>query len=170
EGNTFFRCGGDGLVLGFEGLPAEVQPEGDNLCANSVITLGGARLTLQRFQLTGDLVDDVSQAHQVLVGAFQTTLGTFLAFAMLEDPGRLLDHLPMVCRRGVEDLTDLALSDDHMLVTSDTRIGQQFLDVEQTTVDTVEFIVAGTVPVEASGDGHLVEVQVDETVSVSDDQ
>ncbi len=67
-----------------------------------------------------DLAEKILEAKDVLVGPFQPPFGLLLATSMFEDAGGLLDHGPMILRRGVEDRIDLALSDNDVLMATNT--------------------------------------------------
>ena len=96
-----------------------------------LVAPGGLGLALERTQLTANLAQQVLQAQQVRLGRVEATFGLLLALAVLEDAGGLLDDPAAVFRAGVEHGVDLALADDHVLLATDTGIGEQLLDVEQ---------------------------------------
>jgi len=57
-----------------------------------------------------------------------------------------------------------------MLVTPDTGIGEQILDVEKTTVHTVELVIARAISIEPPRDRDLIEIEVDHPLSVINNQ
>ena len=118
----------------------------------------GRGLALERAHLAAHLAHEVAEALEVLLGCGQAALGPLLAPAVLEDPGRLLDHASAVLRTGVEDGVELALADDHVLLATDARVLEQLLDVEQAAGRAVDGVlrVAGAEERAADGDlGHV---------------
>ena len=71
---------------------------------------------------------------------------------MLQHPGGLFDHRATVLGTAVQDGVELALTNDHVLVSTDTRIAQQFLNVEQTTGLTINGVFRVTVSKEGATD------------------
>ena len=162
-----------GIHLGLvriNGNPGEVQTQVAHLGFQPVISLGRPRLTAEGSQLPFDLTNEVLESKHVLVGPFETALGFLLTAAVFEDARCLFDHGPVVFGRGVEHLVDLTLPDDHMLMTAHARVAEEFLYVEQPAAHTVDLVVGGTVPVETTGEGHLVEIQGQHPLGVVDDQ
>ena len=89
------------------------------------------RLALEGIHLAGDFFQDVVDARQVLLGAFE--LGFGQAFARLEpgDAGGLLDHRAAVLRLGAENLADAALLDDGVALRAEAGAHENVLDVAQ---------------------------------------
>jgi hypothetical protein len=133
-------------VLGTDG-----EPQGLDRVGHLGMTEGGGGLPLERpHPLSRSRPSTSSQPDDVGVGALEPPKRLVLADAVLEDPGRLLDHCPMLVGGGVEDRRDLTLPDDHVLMTPHTRVAQQLLDVEQAASDSVDLVVARAVAVETS--------------------
>ena len=157
-------------LVGIQGHPGEVQTQIADLGFQPVISLGRPRLTAEGSQLPFDLPDEVLESEHVLVGSFETALGFLLAAAVFEDARCLLDHGPVVLGRGVEHLVDLTLPDDHMLMTANARVTEQFLHVEQPAAHAIDLVVGRAIPVQTTGQGHLVEIQGQPPLGVVDDQ
>ena len=81
-----------------------------------------------------------------------------MAPAVLEDARRLLDDRPTILGPGVEHRVELALADDHVLLTTHARVAQQLLDVQQAAGRPVDGVLAVTRAEERPGDRHLGEV------------
>ena len=99
-------------------------------------------LTLERAQLAAHLAQQVLQAQQVALGGLEPTLGLLLALAVLQNACRLLDDEAAVLGARVEHGVDLALTDDHVLLTTHAAVGEQLLDVEQATRCAVDGVLA----------------------------
>ena len=106
------------LTQRHEFLARDVALEGPQLAGQRLMLLGGQGLLLQRAQLTTDLTLQIVDPGQVHLGGGQTSFGPFLAPAVLEDAGCLLNDGTPFLGPGVEDGVDLALGDDHVLVTT----------------------------------------------------
>ena len=75
----------------------------------------------------------VRSVEPVEVGLHRLELAQrlFLALAVLEDAGGLLDEGAAVLGLGVQHGVELALADDDVHLAADAGVGQQLLDVEQ---------------------------------------
>ena len=109
----------------------EKEAKGADLVLQAVIALGGLGLAAQRAQLALDLTEQVLEAEHVLIGALQASLGLLLAPPVFEDPGGFLDDRSVLFRRCIENGVDLALADDHVLMSPDPGIAEQLLDIQQ---------------------------------------
>ena len=114
------------------------------------------------------LAEQVLHAQQVRLGGVESAFGLLLALAELEDAGSLLDDRPPFLGAGVEHRIDLALADDDVLLASDAGVGQQFLDVEQTTRHTIDRVLGVAGAEQHPGDGDLVELDAQGAVGVVD--
>ena len=145
------------------GRTQRLPPKEESQCADPVsellVPIGRLRLALERADLPLELTEDVIQSKHVGVGAFEAPDRPFLPEAMFQNAGSLFDHGTMVLGLGVEEVVDPALSHDEMLLPADAAVREELLYVEKTTVDGVDLVVARPVPVEASGQGDLVQVQ-----------
>ena len=62
----------------------------------------------------------------------------------------------------------MTLPDDDVLLTADTRVGEQFLDVEQPAGDPVDLVLRLAGTEQRPGDGHLAELDRQEPGRVVD--
>jgi hypothetical protein len=73
-------------------LPRAPRAGGFQFDLELAVALGLGRLPLERIHLPGDFLQDVVDARQVLLGAFQLGFGQALAGLELGDAGGLFDH------------------------------------------------------------------------------
>ena len=122
------------------------------------MTASGVGLALERAQLAAHLAQQVLHAQQAGLGGVEAALGLLLAAAVLQHAGRFLDDAAAVLGAGVEHRVDLALADDDVLLTADTGVAEQFLHVEQATVDAVDRVLALAGAEQGAGDRDLGEL------------
>ncbi len=122
------------------------------------VALRCLRLPLERAELAADLAQEILEPEQVRLGRVETALGLLLALAVLEDAGGLLDDPSALLGASVEYGVDLALADDHVLLTADAGVRQQLLDVEQPAADAVDGVLAVAVSEQDAGECDLVEL------------
>ena len=146
----------------------DVELQGMQLTDEISMASGGFGLTFERPQLTAHLAEQVLHPQEVRFGGLQTPFGLLLALAELEDTGGLLDDPPAVFRTGIEHGVDLPLADDDVLLAADTRIGEQFLDVEQTTWNTVDRVLAVAAAKQDAADGDFGELEIEQAGRVVD--
>jgi len=113
------------------------------------------RLDARGAHLAAHLTNEVAQSFEVLLGCRETSLGALLAASVLQDTGRLLDDRATILRGGIKDGVELALADDHVLLTPDTGVAQELLDVEQATGGAIDGVFGVTVSKERSRDRDL---------------
>ena len=150
--------------------PGEIPPQRQQLGRHAVVRTGRRRLPLQRPDLAPHLADQVAQALQVLSGPRQPALRPLAPAPVLQHAGRLFDDGASVFGPGVEDRVELALADDHVLLTTDARVAQQLLDVEQAARRPVDGVLAVARAEERPGDGHLGQVDRELAQGVVDGQ
>ena len=119
------------------------------------VALGLGGLPLERIHLAGDFFQDVEDARQILLGAFQLGFGQALAVLELGDAGGLFDHGAAVLRLGAEDLADAPLLDDGVAFRAEARAHEDVLDVAQAGGVAVDQVFAFARPVQAAGDGDF---------------
>jgi hypothetical protein len=119
------------------------------------VALGLGGLPLERIHLPGDLFQNVEDARQVLLGAFQLGFRQPLAGLVLGDAGGLFDDGAAVLRLGAEDLADAALLDDGVALRAQAGAHEDILDVAQAGGVAVDQVFALAGAVEAAGDGDL---------------
>ena len=138
--------------------PDEVHADRAQLVDDAVVAAGRVGLLLERAQPAAHLAQQVVEADEVAFGRLEPPLGLLPALAVLEDAGGLLDDRAAVLRTGVEDRVELALADDHVLLATDTAVGEQLLDVEQAARRTVDRVLGVAVAEQRAGDRHLGEL------------
>jgi len=94
-----------------------------------------------------------------VIGSLETPQGSFSATSMFGDTCRFLDHRSVILRPCVEHIAHLPLTNQNMLVATDTAVGEQFLDIEQSTRCTVQFVLRCAIPEQPPSDRYLTEVQ-----------
>src|ERR1035438_9604607 len=105
--------------------------------------------------LAGDLFQDVEDARQVLLGAFELGFRQTLAGLVLGDAGGLFDDPAAVLRLGAENLADAALLDDGVALGAQAGAHENVLDIAQAGGVAVDQVLALTGPEQAAGDGNL---------------
>ena len=118
-----FRIGGD---------PAQVEQRGLGLA-----DLGGdiavahrlARLRLERLHLAGELVDDVFEPQQVLLGRAQPQLCLVPARMQAGNAGGLFQHAAALLGLGLDDLADAALMHQRRRARAGRSVGEQDMHV-----------------------------------------
>ena len=155
-----------GLLGGFHA----VHPEGDLqlLAAGGKLQelLGLGALLFQGAHPAFQLVQNVVQALQVVLGAGQAALGLVLAVTVAGDAAGLLKNLPALGAFGAHDLGDTALPDDGVAVPAKAGVQEKLVDVLQAHVLAVDGILALAAAVIFAADDHLVGVHVDAAVGV----
>ena len=116
------------------------------------------RLTLEGTELPAHLAQQILQPQQIAFGGLQAALRLLLALAVLEYARGLFDDQPPLFGPRVEHRVDLALADDHVLLPADAAVGQELLDVEQTTRRAVDGVLAVPRAEQRARDRHLVEL------------
>ncbi len=132
--------------------------------------LGRLGLSSQRSHLTFELTQQVPEPDHVHFGALEAPHRLLLTHPVFPDPGGVLDDLPVFGGRGVQHRVDLTLRDDDVLLSSDTGVGQQLLDVEEPASHPVDLVLAGSVPVDPAGERDLGKVEGKQAGSVVDHQ
>ena len=113
------------------------------------------RLPLERIHLAGDFLQNVVDARQVLLGAFQLGFGQPLARLELGDAGGFFDHRAAVLRLGAEDLPDAPLLDDGVALRPQAGAHEDVLDVAQARGAAVDQVFAFAGTEQAPRDGDL---------------
>jgi hypothetical protein len=173
---------GSAQLLTGPGGRGEAGLDGDELAAGEVATKGlelghevpvaprRVGLLLEGAKLTADLTQEVLQALQAALRRLEAALGLLLAAPVLEDARGFLDDQASILRPGVEDGVEMALRDDHVLLAADAGVGEQFLDVEETTRHPIDGVLRFARPEKGPGDRHLGERNRNEPGAVVDGQ
>ena len=147
-----------------------VQPHGDlqppQLVPEHQKLLGLLALLPERLHLELQLGDLVVDAHQILVGALQLSLGLLLPVAVAGDAGGLLKDLPAVGGFHRQDLVDLALADDGVALPAQAGVHEQLVDVLQAHRAAVDVVLALPGAVVPAGHHDLALLQVKEVGGV----
>jgi hypothetical protein len=109
-------------------------------------------------------------AGEVGLHRLELAQGAFLALAVLEDPGRLLDEAAALLGGGAQDRVELALTDDDVHLAADAAVGQQLLDVEESAGRAVDRVLGAAVAEHRPADRHLGVVDRQRAVGVVDGQ
>ena len=134
------------------------------------VTAGGVGLTLQRRELATHLAQQVVEPQEVALGGFEPPLGALAPLAELENAGGFLDDGTPVFGTRVEHRVELPLPDDHVLLATDARVGEQLLDVEQATGRAVDLVLGVAGAEQRAGDRHLAELDRQQAGGVVDGQ
>jgi hypothetical protein len=116
---------------------------------------GGRRLPLQGPHRAPKLAQDISEAHEVVVDAFDLAQRALLASAELSNLGRLFDERPSVLGSCLQHPIELPLADERVEAPPDARVRQQLGDIEQPARGPVDPVLRGPRPVRRAADGHL---------------
>ena len=124
----------------------------------------------ERLELTTNFSRKVRETREVRLHRVELADRLFLTTTVLEDSGCFLDETPAVlgCRRqhGIES----TLTHDHVHLATQTRIGQQFLDVEKSAGLAVDGVFRLTVAEQDSRDRHFGVLDRQSAVRVVDGQ
>ena len=116
---------------------------------------GYLRLLAQRLQLTTKFGGEVLQPREVALHRIEFAQGLLFALAMLEHSSGLFHEAATILRCCVQDGVELPLPDNDVHLATDTGIGQQFLNIQQSTRFTVDRVLGSSVAKQRAGDRHL---------------
>ena len=148
----------------------EIQAQSTQFANNFFVTTCSFCLALQRAQLATHFANEVLHAKQVGFSGFKATLGFFLALAVLKNSCSFFDDGATVFCTRSKNCINLALADDDVLLTTNTGIGQEFLNIEQTTLNTIDGVLGVTVTEECARHRDLGEVKRQQTCRVVESQ
>ncbi len=163
-----FAVGGESCAQIGDIAPGEMDSERREFLDEIAMTTRCLGLLFQGRRPRAHLAHEVLDPGEVAVGGGETAFGSVLPLPELQDAGGLLDDRPAVLGAGVEHGVDLALADDHVLLTADATVGQQFGDVEQAARHPVEGVLGVTAAEERAGDLHLAELHGERATVVVD--
>ena len=127
----------------------------DHFALQFFVALGFGGLALQRIHLAADFFQNVEDARQVLLRAFELGFGQPLLGFEFGDAGRFFDHGAAVLRFVAEDLADAALLDDGVAFRTEAGAHEEVLDVAQAGDFAVDQIFAFAGPEQAARDGDF---------------
>ena len=102
----------------------------------------GIGLAFKWTQLTAHFAKQILHTSEVALGRRKATFRLFFAAAIFQDAGRFFDDCTTFFRTSVEYRIDLALRNNDVLLTTNTTVGKQILNVEKTTRNAVERVFA----------------------------
>ena len=114
------------------------------------------RFSFQRSDTTAKLTCNIGQTHKVIIGGRQLFLRLVLFIAVFGNAGCFFKNIAAIFAFARKDLADLALSDDRIAVTADTRIHKQLVNILETNSLTVNKIFTLTRTIVPSGHGDLI--------------
>ena len=120
------------------------------------IVAGLAGLQLHAAQAFRDLLDDVRQAKQVLLGPRQLAQGLFLVGLVPADPGGLFEDGPAIRLGRAQHLVDLPLFDDGIGHGADAGVHEHLAEVSQPTRLPVNAILAVAAAIHFSRNLHFI--------------
>ncbi len=126
------------------------------------------RLLAQRRELPPDFAGEVAEPLQVGLHGLEFADRLFLAAAVLEDAGGLLDEAAPVLRGGVQHLVQLPLPHDHVHFPAQAGVGQEFLDVQQPAAGAVDGVLRAAGAEQGAGDRDFAVVDRQGAVAVVD--
>src|SRR5690606_24479114 len=112
-------------------------------------------LAMQAFELTFQLLAQIGQACQVLMGTPDTVLGLATALLVLGDARRFLDEIAQVLGLGFDQLADHALLDDRVAAWPQTGAEKDIGDITAPTLAAVEVVAVLPVAGDLAADGYL---------------
>ena len=115
-------------------------------------------MAFKRTQLTTDFTKEILQTGEVAFSRSEATFRLLLAAAVLQNAGSFFDDGAAFFRTCVQYRVDLTLRNDDVLLTTNTAVREQVLDVEQSTRHTIERVLAVARAEQRSGNGDLVEL------------
>ncbi len=128
---------------------------GAELFAERAVTLGLGGLALEGGHLSGDFVEDVVDAGEILLGGFEAKFGETLFRLEAGDAGGLFDDGAAVVGLGGEKLADALLADDGVGFATEAGAHEDVLNVAETADLAVEEVLAVAGAEEAAGDGEF---------------
>src|SRR2546427_639442 len=106
---------------------------------------GRPRLSFEGRQLAPDLMNNVADSQQILVGGLQLSQRLGLLSLVADDPGCLFDQLAPLDRRCLQHTINPALLDDRMSFTASARVEQQAANVFQAAGRLIDEVLAHAV-------------------------
>jgi hypothetical protein len=131
---------------------------------------GHLGLPSERFELPPELTGEVLYSREIYLHRVEFPQRFLLALAVLQHARSLFDEGPAPHRIGVQYGVELALTDDHMHLTADAGVGQEFLDVQETAGVAVELVLTAAVAEHDPRDGDLGILDGQHAVAVVDRQ
>ena len=176
--STLGPSGADLLLVGDLGLELDPQhdqvvgeqpqPRVTQLGLHAGSPAGDLGLLAQRLELAAQLAGQVGQPGEVHLHRLELAQRLFLALAVLEDAGSLLDEASPVLGPGLQHRVQLPLPDDDVHLPADPGVGEQLLDVQQPSTLAVDLVLACALAEHPPGDRHFGELDRQRVVGVVD--
>src|SRR5690606_4590044 len=120
-----------------------------------LVLLGGLGLTVQAIELTLQLLAQVGQARQVVLGTANAILGLATALLVLGDAGGFLDVVAQVLGLGLDQLGDHALLDDRVAARPEPGAEENVGNVPAAAFHAVEEVGVLAVTGHPAADGNF---------------
>src|SRR5439155_5836887 len=117
---------------------------------------GRPSLPFQGRQLAPDLIDNVADSQQILMGGLQLPQRLALLFLVADDPGCLFDQLAALDRRRLQHAINPALLDGRMPLAASARVEQQAAYVFQAAGRLIDEVLAHAVAEQPARHHHLL--------------
>ena len=127
-------------------------------------------LATERPELAADLTREVVDPGEVDLHRLHLAQRPFLALAMLQDTGSLLDEAASFLGSGTQDGIELPLADDDMHLVADAGVGEQLLDVQQPAGRAIDGVLGAAVAKHRPSDRDLGVVDRERAIGVVDRQ
>ncbi len=147
--------------LGVGGEPAQMEQHrlgAAHLAGNVAVAHRLACLGLERRDLRGDLVDDILDALQIVLGCPQPQLGLVAARVQAGNAGRLFEHAAALLGLGLDDLADAALMHQRRRARAGRGVGEHHADVARAHLAAVEAVDRALLALDAPRDFQRLEV------------
>ena len=149
-----------GFLALVEHRPVIMDEEGDletpDFLPERLELFGRPRLSFEGRQLAPDLMNNVADSQQILVGGLQLSQRLGLLSLVADDPGCLFDQLAPLDRRRLQHTINPALLDDCMPFTASSRVEQQAANVFQAAGRLIDEVLAHAVAEQPARHHHLL--------------
>ena len=142
------------------GKPHQVIGENAGFCVsnnglNPLGLLGDFCLPAQWSELATNLPREIVQAGEVGLHRLEFARGLFFATAVFENSRSFLDEASAVFGARVQNLVELALTDNDVHFSTQATIAEEFLDIEEPTGLLVDGVFTATVAKQGPRDGDF---------------
>src|SRR2546426_1216282 len=149
-----------GFLALVEHRPVIMDEEGDletpDFLPERLELFGRPRLSFEGRQLAPDLMNNVADSQQILVGGLQLSQRLGLLSLVADDPSCLFDQLAPLDRRCLQHTINPALLDDRMSFTASARVEQQAANVFQAAGRLIDEVLAHAVAEQSARHHHFV--------------
>ena len=116
------------------------------------------RLLFQRFQLPGQLGQNICHTYKILAFFLQLLDRSIFSPFKLYNSRSLVKKLPSFLRLSTQDFINLPLTDNRVTLLTDTSIIEHFLNIFQTTVASIDQIFTFSGTVQPSGNRNFIKI------------